>query len=101
MAFYSWLILLFYSSTGSIRRNRFLTFLLPSGIRSEVEKVVHEDKKRSKRFVPVSYGQARILEQKRWPVPHVLLSELRCVVGYPFVWAYACSRYGSVGQRVD
>ena len=41
MTFYSWLILLFYSSTGSIRRNRFLTFLLPSGIGSEVEKVVH------------------------------------------------------------
>ena len=38
---YAWLGYLFYNSGAPIRRGRFLLFLLPHRIRSEVEKVVY------------------------------------------------------------
>jgi hypothetical protein len=40
-AFYALSKPLFYSITGPVRRDRFLTVVLPHGIRSEVEKIVH------------------------------------------------------------
>jgi len=40
-AFYPWLVCLFYSSAGSVRRDTFLRFRLLLRIRSEVEKIVH------------------------------------------------------------
>jgi hypothetical protein len=40
-AFYLWLVCLFYSFTGPLRRDRFLMFLLLLGIHSEIEKIIH------------------------------------------------------------
>jgi hypothetical protein len=40
-AFYPWLVCLFYRFVGLVRRDRFLTFRLLLGIRSEVKKIVH------------------------------------------------------------
>jgi hypothetical protein len=40
-AFYALSKRLFYSITGPVHGDRFLTFPLPLGIRSEVEKIVH------------------------------------------------------------
>ena len=40
-AFYPWLVCVFYSFAGPVRRDRFLIFRLLLRVRSEVEKVVH------------------------------------------------------------
>ena len=40
-AFYPWLLCLFYSKTGSIRRDRFIMFCLLLRVGPEVEKIVH------------------------------------------------------------
>jgi hypothetical protein len=40
-AFYPWLVCLFYSFTGLLRRDRFLMLRLLLRVRSEVEKIVY------------------------------------------------------------
>ena len=40
-AFYSWLLRLFYSFAGHVRRDRFLTLRLLLGVYSEVEQIVY------------------------------------------------------------